>query len=168
MPGPRRLYVADACIILDLYSGRILRHCLRLRWFTLETTDFVVKEELIDPDGSFVVGLGLREMELPWDRIIQIPEIRTRHVELSAPDASLIVLSLMHNRILLTKDGHLIQAAAEQGIESHSTLWLMDQMVESGSLRAETALRAEIRMSLEERILDPIEQSIYRKKWGDM
>lgn len=166
MPGQRR-YVIDACVIIDLYRGRILRECLHSS-FTFETTDFVVKTELIVPDGSYVVRLGLRERQLPGDRVSQILDLRSQHVELSAPDASLIVLSLMHNSILLTKNKHLIIAAEEQGVPTSGTLWLMDQFVESGSLGAETALRAEIRMSLEARLLDSEELSIYRTKWQSM
>ena len=163
MPGQRR-FVIDACVIIDLYRGGILRDCLHSS-FIFETTDFVVNRELIVPDGSYVVRHGLRERQLLGDRVSQILDLRSQHVELSVPDASLIVLSLMHNSILLTKNQHLVLAAEEQDVQTNGTLWLMDQLVESGSLGAETALRAVIRMSLEARQLDSEEVSIYRTKW---
>lgn len=168
MPTVERIsYVTDACVLLDLDKGRILRRCLRSR-IILKTTDLVVEEELIDPNGEEVLGWGLREIEIPGDRILQVTQLQVDFPELSVPDASTVVLSQMHNSILLTKDGLLKHVAGKNKVETRSTLWLMDQLITLGILAPERAQTALNRMELEGRILNRTEVSHYRTKWQEI
>jgi hypothetical protein len=90
------------------------------------------------------------------------------NIELSAEDASVVVLALMHNSILLTKDGPVKDESRDRGITTRSTLWFMDQMIEMALLTPERAQRALNRMELADRILNNNEKSAYRRKWQNM
>ena len=78
--------------------------------------------------GEGLIRLGLVVVELDGDGVRRAITYRRRVPALSLPDCFALVLAQTRSWILLSGDGELRQLAADETVECHGVLWLLDQM----------------------------------------
>ncbi|MBA3945082.1 MAG: hypothetical protein H0X37_11035 [Herpetosiphonaceae bacterium] len=61
--------------------------------------------------------------------MLQVQELRIRYRRLSVNDLFALVLAQSLGALLLTGDEHLRKAATQEQINTHGTLWLLDEIV---------------------------------------
>jgi predicted nucleic acid-binding protein len=127
MKGSPPLCIVDANILIDLHVGGLLRELFRLP-FRLAVPDVIVAE-LHEPDGEVLVRYGLESMELAGDQVLEVASLLTRYRAVSTNDLFALVLARTQKAALLTGDRHLTEAADQEGVTAHGTLWVLDEMV---------------------------------------
>lgn len=127
MRGSRSLCVVDANILIDLHVGGLLRQVFLLP-LRLVAPDVVIVE-LQEPDGERLMEYGLQSATLAGVQVLEVVSLRARHRQVSANDLFALVLARALKATLLTGDRHLRQVAAQEGIDVHGTLWVLDEMV---------------------------------------
>ncbi|RME45291.1 MAG: PIN domain-containing protein [Caldilineae bacterium] len=157
------LYIIDANILIDLYQGGILPAAFHLS-VKLAAPDMVIVE-LKEPDGQLLTGYGLQSVTLSGPRLQEVIELRTRYRGVSANDLSALVLARALQTTLLTGDRHLRQAANQEGVTVHGTLWLLDEMIRQKIVTPFRAAQALRQMLKRGRRLPQEECSIRLEKW---
>jgi predicted nucleic acid-binding protein len=120
--------VTDTNIWIDLHRGDIIEKAFELQ-IELIAPDVVINE-LHNPGGEQLVGLGLQKRELSGPQVQMVLDIAERYAQPSRTDLFALILAREMNAVLLTGDSSLRNAAENEGIGVHGTLWLLDQMVE--------------------------------------
>ena len=119
--------VPDSSLLIDLHAGGILREFFTLPYRFIAPD--VIIEELQEPDGTELLGHGLHRAELAGDQVREVSELRVRYPRPSVNDLFALVLARHLGAILLTSDGSLRQAASQENVLVHGTLWVLDEMV---------------------------------------
>jgi predicted nucleic acid-binding protein len=119
--------VVDTSLIIDLYVSKIITHLFKLPYNFIAPD--VIIAELHEPGGPLLIKLGLKQGELEGDQIIEILRLRTEYNRPSVNDLFALVLARTLKAILLTNDRSLRKAAEQQGVVTHGTLWVLDEMV---------------------------------------
>jgi rRNA-processing protein FCF1 len=132
--------ILDANVIFDLHAGEILNYPCTLP-YELLTTDFVL-EEIESISLTDLENCGLQVMELPPERVLEIFTLRPRHLALSLADLSVYVYARHFGCMILTGDGVLWTLARESHIDAHGTIWVVDRLVDEGTLTPPEASRA--------------------------
>jgi len=98
-----------------------------------ENEDDVKRLNMLTEEGK------LRQHSFESDAITEILEYRNRYSSrLSFPDCSCIYLARNLSAMLLTGDRPLSNAARENDITVHGTLWVFDQLIISGLMNHKT------------------------------
>jgi predicted nucleic acid-binding protein len=124
------LCIVDANILIDLHVGGLLQELFRLP-FRLAAPDVIIAE-LDEPDGEMLVGYGLESVELTGDQVSEVMALLARYRSVSANDLFALVLAWVQKATLLTGDRHLTGVADREGVATHGTLWVLDEMVHLG------------------------------------
>ena len=119
--------VVDTSIIIDLHIGKIMTHFFKLPYHFIAPD--VIIAELHEPSGTLLLELGLQQGELTSDQIVEVLQLRKQYNRPSVNDLFALVLAQVLKATLLTNDGGLRKVADQQGITTHGTLWVLDEMV---------------------------------------
>jgi predicted nucleic acid-binding protein len=138
-----RVVVNDANILIDLIDANLLELFFKLK-FEMNISDSVVgefgNEEDVTRINKFIEKRKLRQHRFSHDEIAKILEYRRRYSSrLSVPDCSCLYLAKNLSATLLTGDRPLTNAARENGITVHGTLWVFDQLISAGLMTFQTA-----------------------------
>jgi predicted nucleic acid-binding protein len=134
------LCIVDANILIDLHVGGLLQELFRLP-FSLAAPDVIIAE-LDEPDGEMLVECGLASVELTGDQVLEVAALRARYHSVSANDLFALILAQVQKAILLTGDRHLTGVADREGVATHGTLWVLDEMVRLGIVAQRQAAQA--------------------------
>ena len=137
-------YVLDANILIDLHAGGLSREVFRLP-FRLVAPDVIVAE-LEDPDGQMLLEYGLQAGELSADYVQRVVELRACYRQVSAQDLFALLLARRLGATLLTGDRQLRRVAAQEEVDFHGTLWLLDELVRLKIIAPARAAEALTRM----------------------
>ena len=119
--------VSDTSVLVDLERGSLLEASFRLP-FRFIVPDLLYERELKNYGGEELIRLGLIVEELDGDGVGRAIAYRRRAPALSLPDCFALVLAQTRSWVLLSGDGALRQIAADEAVEWHGVLWLLDQM----------------------------------------
>ena len=120
--------VVDTSLLIDLYIGKIMVDFFKLP-FDFVAPDVIVSE-LHEPNGKQLMELGLQDRELTGDQILEVILLRKQYRQPSVNDLFALVLARILEATLLTNDGNLRKVAQHEGILTHGTLWVLDEMVQ--------------------------------------
>lgn len=98
-----------------------------------------MSDELITLSIQRLRTLGLQEDELPGDQVAELERLSARYRALSIPDAAALTLAKWKDVLLLSADLPLRNAANQESVEVHGTLWLLDEMISRQIITSETA-----------------------------
>lgn len=124
-------WIVDACVLIDLRTGRLLRQMSSLceeLGDELVTTDLVVDELNGNPDMAELMRLGIEIAGFSAEGLDELDRCRSQYSGLSLPDASVLVLAVARNGILITNEESLRRYAAASGLEVRRTLWVLQEM----------------------------------------
>lgn len=88
--------------------------------------------------------MGLRNFELPGSQVLKVLELASKYRGPSRADLFALALAIALPGVLLTSDKRLREAAENEGVPVHGTLWLLDELVACGlvtHMKARDALR---------------------------
>jgi predicted nucleic acid-binding protein len=139
---PARLLISDANIIIDMNAGGLLRAMFRLE-FALAVPDILFEEEL-RKDHPNLRYLGLQCLELDGETVEYAGRLVQKYAATGAGTNDLLALALAWQEEcpLLTGDPRLRDAAGNEEVEVHGTLWLVEQMLTAGVIRPKRARQA--------------------------
>ena len=129
-----RIYIHDACVLLDLIEGDLLD-----LWFQLgfETrTTHLVYQEILEEEQFSLLQTYVDASDLP------ALNAQAKEWKVSLQDVSVAHLAKRHGGILLSGDKRLRTKSAEAGIEVKGILWVLDMIVERKLLIPQRALNA--------------------------
>lgn len=156
--------VTDSNIWIDLHVADLIERAFLLP-FDWVAPDVVVAE-LTEPPGQSLVQAGLHERELSGPQVQLVVTMAARYIRPSRVDLFALVLAKEIHAMLLTGDRALREAAEQEGVSVHGTLWLLDQIVEVyqliSGLQAWEALEA---MRQARRRLPMSEVEERRRRW---
>lgn len=138
-----RIAVKDANVFIDLESMGILDLWFQLDYQTITSSFVVVELE----DGGHANALAsihageVIEAVISGEEMEAFEALRVNcdQMGLSPADVSVLFLAIRENALLLSGDKRLRSQAKLQMVEVHGTLWIMDQLVESGLLAKRVA-----------------------------
>lgn len=119
--------VVDTSLLIDMYIGELLTHFFKLPYHFIAPD--VIIAELHEPSGTLLIELGLQQGELTGDQIVEVLQLRKQYGRPSVNDLFALILAQALEATLLTNDGSLRKVADQQGITTHGTLWILDEMV---------------------------------------
>ena len=134
-----KVAVKDANVFIDLESMGILDLWFQLDYHTMTSSFVVVELENGGHDNAVAsiragqVAEGVISMEEMMGEFEGL-RIECEPLGLSIADVSVIYLALREDAVLLSGDKPLRVFAKLRSVEVHGTLWIMDQLVESGTL----------------------------------
>ena len=134
------LCVVDTNIVIDLYVGGLIETFFQLP-IELAAPDVIIAE-MVEPEGTTLVGYGLGSCELSGDQVMMVMHLRARHTTVSTNDLFALVLAEIKAATLLTGDGNLRRLANRRGLIVHGTLWVLDEMVRTGLIDGRRAAEA--------------------------
>ena len=122
-----RVLVSDTSVLVDLERGSLLEASFRLP-YQFSVPDLLYERELKNWSGGELRRLGLSVEELDGDGVQRALAYRQQTPALSLPDCFALALAQIRSWVLLSGDGALRQLAADEAVECHGVLWLLDQM----------------------------------------
>lgn len=130
-----KIAVKDANILIDIELMGLFDLWLQLPYETVTTS--LVVTELRNGNHehalSYIRSKMIREQALDVFELSQMLE-KYENTGLSPADISVIYLAQIEKAILLSGDNKVRHTAKVEEIEVHGTIWMMDQLVESGIL----------------------------------
>jgi len=169
-----RIAVKDANIFIDLESMGILDLWFQLDYQTITSSFVVVELE----EGKHANALASIQAGQVIEAVIPGAEMEAfealmmecGQTGLSTADVSVLYLAIREEALLLSGDKPLRNQAKLRVVDVHGTLWIMDQLVESGLLakrvaaqRLETLL---LRTGRERRYLPKVECYARIMRWS--
>ncbi|MYC83429.1 MAG: hypothetical protein F4X19_15270 [Acidobacteria bacterium] len=122
-----QVLVSDTSVLVDLERGSLLEASFRLP-HRFAVPDLLYERELKDWGGSELIRLGLSVEGLDGNGVKRAIAYRRREPALSLADCFALTLAKTRAWVLLSGDRTLRQLAAEETVECHGVLWLLDQM----------------------------------------
>lgn len=155
--------VTDTNIWIDLRVGGLLDSVFELdvRWLIPD----LIRRELGQDLAVLLLEWGLEERTLSGDEVEAVVELNAQYVGPSRTDMATLVVARTENGILVTGDSALREAARAEGIEVHGTLWVVDHLVDTGTVRPNEAARALQLMMEGKRRLPHAEMRRRIQKW---
>jgi rRNA-processing protein FCF1 len=89
----------------------------------------VLIAELQELGGDLLVDYGLTRIELSGDEVQEVYRLAILHRGPSVNDLFALVAAKTMGALLLTGDRHLREAAEQEGVPVHGTLWLLDEIL---------------------------------------
>lgn len=120
--------ISDTNIWIDFQHAGLLNEIFRLP-FEFITTDFVI-DELQQPEGSMLIGLGLKVSLMDGADVAALFSLSQEHEHSSLPDMSCFYVASKMGYPLLTGDGALRKLAKDESVIVYGSLWLLDRLVE--------------------------------------
>jgi predicted nucleic acid-binding protein len=132
--------VTDTNIWIDLRVGGLLDSVFELdaRWLIPD----LIRRELGEDLADLLMEWGLEERVLSGDEVEAVIELNAKYAGPSRTDMATLVVARTEGGVLVTGDSALRDAASAEGIEVHSTLWIVDHLVNTGTVRPNEAARA--------------------------
>jgi hypothetical protein len=127
----QRICVTDANVWIDLHVGTILQLAFRLP-FDWHAPDILLAELQHEPTGATLIALGVRPAELSGDQLHEVTGLSQIYNRPSTNDLAALVLARTLHATLVTGDRHLREAAEQEAVTVHGTLWLLDTLDEFG------------------------------------
>jgi len=137
--SPGACCVTDTNVWIDLRVGNLLDNVFELdaRWMI---PDLVGRE--LGTDRELLVEWGLEVRSLDGEEIEAVGRLNQSYSAPSRTDMATLVVARAENGILVTGDGALRAAADEEDIEVHGSLWVVDALVDTGTVEPPEAARA--------------------------
>jgi predicted nucleic acid-binding protein len=138
-----RTVVKDANVLIDLATCGLVD-----AWFAIGietmTTSFVWNEIESAHQramlGPWVSANVLKIVDFEPDELSRVLELHADlRQALSLEDASVLHLSIRENALLLTGDGLLRKCAEQRSIPVAGMLWVLEQIIEHGSISSQAA-----------------------------
>lgn len=126
------LLVSDASVLIDIEVAGLSEAMFRLA-HEFAVPDLLFEEELRGRhEALLTLGLQLRQMPA----IVIETSVRLRHRYRHPSQNDLFALALaMHERCdLLSGDRRLVEAARELGLNARGTLWIVEELLTTGSI----------------------------------
>jgi predicted nucleic acid-binding protein len=161
----RSICVTDTNLWIDLDTAGLLDPIFRLplEWHAPD----VIVAELERPEGAALVRRGLVVRELAGAQVAHVIGLARRHLRPSRADLFALALAYAERALLVTGDRHLRQAAEQEGLPVHGTLWVLDTMVAQTVLSPREAASALIRMRDARRRLPNEEVDRRLRRWRE-
>jgi predicted nucleic acid-binding protein len=159
----RSICVTDTNLWIDLDTADLLGPIFRLP-FEWQAPDVIVAE-LERPEAADLIRRGLRVRELGGRQVAEVVRLAAAYPRPSRADLFALVLARLQGVLLLTGDRHLRQAAEQEGVQVHGTLWLLDEMVERSVVTPREAAEALIRLKEGRRRLPADEVDRRLRRW---
>ncbi len=95
-----------------------------------------IDDELISPPGvgERLLRLGLRSLEMDEAEFTLVIDYGSRYPRLSFYDRLALAIAKNRDYILLSGDSALRKAAAKEQVSVRGTLWIFDQLLETGKI----------------------------------
>lgn len=129
-------WITDTNVWIDLHRAKLIDHVFKLAasWISPD----VVVRELLEPDGEGLfktIGEGrLKVVELDGSVISDAVNMGANYQKPSRVDLLALACAKDLQGILLSGDAALRKAASKEGVECHGTIWIVDQLVNSGTI----------------------------------
>jgi predicted nucleic acid-binding protein len=138
--SPGACCVTDTNVWIDLRVGNLLDNVFELeaRWLIPD----LVGRELGTERKELLVEWGLEVRSLSGDEVEAVIRLNETYSAPSRTDMATLVVARVEDGILVTGDGALRAAADEEDIEVHGTLWVVDALVDTGTVEPPEAARA--------------------------
>lgn len=138
--SPGACCVTDTNVWIDLRVGNLLDNVFELdaRWLIPD----LVGRELGAERKELLVEWGLEVRPLTGDEVESVIRLNDAYSAPSRTDMATLVVARAEDGILVTGDGPLRDAADEENIEVHGTLWVVDALVDTGIVEPPEAARA--------------------------
>jgi len=138
--SPGACCVTDTNVWIDLRVGNLLDNVFELdaRWMIPD----LVGRELGTDRKELLVEWGLEVRSLDGEEIEAVGRLNQSYSAPSRTDMATLVVARAENGILVTGDGALRAAADEEDIEVHGSLWVVDALVDTGTVEPPEAARA--------------------------
>lgn len=138
--SPGACCITDTNVWIDLRVGNLLDNVFELdaRWLIPD----LVGHELGTKRKELLVEWGLEVRSLTGDEVEAVIRLNETYSAPSRTDMATLVVARAEDGILVTGDGPLRDAAAEEDIEVHGTLWVVDALVDTGTVEPPEAARA--------------------------
>ncbi len=156
--------VSDTALLVDLREGGITRYIFRLPTVWL-APDVVLEEELEAAHAERLLRLGLQRRELTGDQVEEVVALAQRYLGPSRADLFCLVLAKAEHATLVTSDKSLREAAEQEGIPVHGTLWILDFLVRNDLVPRQQAAAALRRMVENNRWLPQAEVDERLRQW---
>jgi hypothetical protein len=128
----------------------------------LHTPDVITQDLYHEPNPNDLLRLGLDLVSLPGEPIV---EMRLPHPELSVMDVCCLLLAEENGWLLVTQDGPLFSLARSRAVAVEDTLWLVECMVQAGTLTGDEAAACVDAMVARGRRLPHTRTELFLKRW---
>ena len=138
--SPGACCVSDTNVWIDLRVGNLLDNVFELdaRWLIPD----LVGSELGTERKELLVEWGLEVRSLTGEEIEAVIRLNDAYSAPSRTDMATLIVARAEDGILVTGDGALREAAGEEDIEVHGTLWVVDALVDTEIVETAEAARA--------------------------
>lgn len=123
------IFISDANILIDMHDGNLIEAMFKLS-YRFATPDIIYVEEL-EERHSYLTTLGLEVHTMDANLVDKVESYAIQYVKPSRNDLFALVLAQDQKCPLLTGDGDLRKAAANERVEVHGTVWLVKEMYEA-------------------------------------
>lgn len=150
------LLIHDANVLIDLVDISLLDEAMILPC-TMKTTD-LVQHEVVDPAQAMALSSCIERglltvLSSSIDQMAKIGEMKNASPRLALADCSVVFHAKDGAGIVLSGDERLRMEAHRQGLEVHSTPWLLNLMVTESVIAPEVAVdKLELLMSINRRL----------------
>jgi predicted nucleic acid-binding protein len=127
--------------------------------------DVVLEEELETEHAERLLRLGLQKRELTGDQVEEVATLAKRYLGPSRADLFCLTLARVEHATLVTSDRGLREAAEQEGIPVHGTLWILDLLVRHELVPRRQAAAALRRMVESNRWLPQEEVAERLRQW---
>lgn len=150
-----QLLISDANILIDLEVCGLTAGFLSLP-FEIGVPDFIFFEELQD-QHPLLLKYGLKILDGDSDTISDTLKLSSRYKKPKRNDIYALSMAKHRNGVLLTGDMDLRNAAEQEGIVVHGTIWIIEELVK----------RNMITIGIAKQAYHVLEQSRRRLPFGD-
>ena len=133
------MYISsDSNIWFDFYSPDRFDHPFRLG-YELYISRAAFDEELVEPTTlrTALLEHGLQVADVQDDELATALSLQQKHKRLSVHDSIALAIAKHRGWVLLTGDKPLTNAAKEEKVECHGTIWVYDQLIAAGKITPE-------------------------------
>jgi rRNA-processing protein FCF1 len=121
------ILISDANILIDLEDGHLIFELFQLP-YEFVVPDILFESELRERHSHFLKA-GLNVRGLNSESIKKIEFLTKQYHRPSIMDHAALALAIQEKGVLLTGDKALRSAATNEGVESHGTIWIVDQLI---------------------------------------
>lgn len=134
------LLISDANILIDIEIGGLVAPMFSLQ-YQFAVPDVLFYEEL-EEQHNYLLEMGLSARVLDEEMVMRVVELVTKYPRPGRNDLLALVLAEKEACPLLTGDKALKAAAENENIAVRGTLWLVNEMVCSGTITVQVARAA--------------------------
>ena len=134
------LLISDANVLIDVEIGNLLAPMFALP-FSFAVPDLLFSTEL-EAKHKHLLDFGLSLKKVQASFLEKTESLSHKHPRPSTNDLLALVLAIQEQCPLLTGDKHLRMAALAEDVQVHGTIWLVNQMLEHGTIQVDGAVAA--------------------------